>query len=184
MSTTAVREAARSMGPWWLFLITGIVWLVFAFFVLSFDLTTVWAIAVFAGAMFIAGGMMQFLIASQVDSWKWLHVVLGIVAIIAGLMAFVWPGQTFLVLAAIIAWYLLFDGIFNIVLAIMTREVYDLWWLTLLLGIAEIFIGFWAISYENPGRSVVLLVVWVAATAIARGIGDIFLAFRVKKLQG
>jgi uncharacterized membrane protein HdeD (DUF308 family) len=177
----AVREEARSFGSWWWYLVLGIVWLIFAFVVLSFDFTTVWAVAIFAGSMFIAGGVLQLIISSMVDSWKWLHLLLGIVGIVAGIIAFVWPGQTFLVLAAIIGWYLLFDGISNVTLSIMTRNDYDLWWFSLILGLLQIAIGFWAIGY--PGRSIALLVVWVAATAIARGISEIFLAFRLKSLQ-
>jgi uncharacterized membrane protein HdeD (DUF308 family) len=52
------------------------------------------------------------------------------------------------------------------------------WWLELLVGIAEILIGFWAIGY--PGRSATLLLLWVGAAALARGIISIFLAFRVR----
>jgi len=96
-------------------------------------------------------------------------------------MCLIWPGETFLVLAALIGWYLLFKGIFDFVMALATKDEYDLWWLTLVMGIVEVLVGFWAIGYS--GRSIALLVVWVGATALARGITDIFLAFQVKKLQ-
>ena len=36
-------------------------------------------------------------------------------------------------------------------------------------------IGFWAIGYA--GRSISLLVVWVGATALARGISSLFVGF-------
>jgi uncharacterized membrane protein HdeD (DUF308 family) len=90
-------------------------------------------------------------------------------------MALMWPGQTFLVLAAIIGWYILFAGIMDIVTSLATRDINDLWWLQLLLGVAEVFIGFWAVGYA--GRSITLLVVWVGASALARGISSIFLGF-------
>ena len=38
---------------------------------------------------------------------------------------------------------------------------------------AQELIGFWAIGYA--GRSIDLLVIWVGATALARGISSIFL---------
>ena len=41
----------------------------------------------------------------------------GIAAIGAGIIAFVWPDQTFVTLAVILAWYLLIDGLFEIVAA-------------------------------------------------------------------
>ena len=47
----------------------------------------------------------------------------------------------------------------------------------LLLGIAEVLISFWAVGYTN--RSVALLVIWVGASALARGISSIILGFRL-----
>lgn len=182
VSREDLHEAAGEVaGTWWLFLIAGIAWLIFAFIVLSFDFTTVWAVAVFAGFMFIFFGVNEFFTAAFVDDWKWLHVLLGVVAVAAGIIAFVWPGQTFLTLAAIIAWLLLFMGTFNIVTALLTKDENDLWWLTLIIGIAEVLIAFWAIGYE--GRSIALLVIWVGAAALARGIVNIVLAFSLRSAK-
>jgi uncharacterized membrane protein HdeD (DUF308 family) len=182
VSPEDLREAAGEVaGSWWLFLVAGIAWLIFAFVVLSFDFTTVWAVAVFAGFMFLFFGVNEFFAAAYVDDWKWLHVLLGVIAVAAGIIAFVWPGQTFLTLAAIIAWLLLFMGTFNIVTALLTKDENDLWWLTLLIGIAEVLIAFWAIGYE--GRSIALLVIWVGAAALARGIMNIVLAFTLRSAE-
>jgi uncharacterized membrane protein HdeD (DUF308 family) len=150
-------------------------WIIFGFVVLSFNFDTVWAIAVFFGFGFMIGGAMELYVAFQTPGWRWLHILFGVIAIVAGLLALIWPGQTFLVLAAIVAWYILFAGIMDIVIAFSTREENDLWWLQLILGIAEVLIGFWAVGYA--GRSVALLVVWVGASALARGISSIFLGF-------
>jgi uncharacterized membrane protein HdeD (DUF308 family) len=175
----ATREELRAFtDKWWLVLILGIVWIIFAWIVLSFDFNTVLAIAVFAGVSFIFSGISEFFYASMVDDWKWLWILLGVISIIAGIIALVWPGQTFLVLAAIIGWYLMFRGVFDLVTAIMTKDVNDMWWLGLIAGILQIGIGFWAIGYE--GRSIALLVVWVGAYALMKGLMDIFLAFRLR----
>ncbi len=174
--SSADREVvAEASKRWWLYLLTGVLWIVFAFIVLSFDFDTVWAVAVFFGIGFIVGGMMELFVAFETPSWRWLHIVFGIIAIIAGFIALAWPGQTFLVLAAIIGWYVLFAGIMDIVVSFATRDINDLWWLQLLLGIAQVLIGFWAVGYAE--RSIVLLVVWVGASALARGISSIFLGF-------
>ena len=145
---------------------------------LSFDYTTVWAIAVFFGFGFIIGGIMELgarlpdeelaLAAHPVRDHRHRRRDHG--AHLAG--------QTFLVLAAIIGWYVLFAGIFDIVTAFATKDENDLWWLQLILGIAQILIGFWAIGYT--GRSIDLLVIWVGASALARGISSLFLAFGLR----
>ena len=167
-----VQEVA---SRWWLYIIAGILWIIFAFAILSASINTVWAIAVLFGIGFIAGGVMELMLASLAESWKWLHIVFGIIAIVAGILALAWPGQTFLILAAIVGWYLMIDGIFGIVVAVTTRDINDLWWLGLIVGIAEVLIGFWAVGYI--GRSTALLIVWVAAASLARGIHDLVIGF-------
>ncbi len=174
-STSELREAASS---WWIVLIIGILWIIYAWIVLSFNFSTVLAIVVFAGVAFIFSGLTEFYFASQVDDWKWLYIVLGVISIAAGIIALVWPNETFLVLAALIGWYLMFRGLFDIMTAIMVKGIEDLWWLGLVVGAAEIVIGFWAIGYS--GRSIALLVVWVGAYALLKGITDMFLAFKLR----
>ena len=168
----AGREVPRY---WWLYILTGVLWLIYAFVVLSASVSTVWAVAVLFGIGFIAGGVIELSLAALAESWKWLHVLFGVIAIVAGVVALVWPGQTFLVLAAITGWYLLFDGMVNVVVSIVSRSINELWWLGLILGIAEILIGFWAVGYI--GRSIALLVVFVAAGALARGISSLITGF-------
>jgi uncharacterized membrane protein HdeD (DUF308 family) len=177
----AETAVARTYGPWWLFLITGIAWLIVAMIVLDAEWGSVAAIAVMAGFLFIAAGVNEFFIAGAVASWRWLHILLGVLFIIAGVFAFVRPGTTFLTLAAIIGWYLIFKGFLDIVVSLSIRHVSDLWWLGLVVGIAELLIGFWAAG--SPRESLVLLIIWVGASALARGIMEIVLAFRLREFQ-
>jgi uncharacterized membrane protein HdeD (DUF308 family) len=177
---TELRAEARAVGrQWWVFLVTGIAWLVYSWIVLSLGDTTVWAIAILAGLGFIAVGVNEFMIAGLIDSWKWLHLVGGVLCIGAGIIAFAWPSETYLVLAGILAWFLLFRGTFDVVTAFMVRDEYDLWWLTLIAGLAQIVIGFWAVGYT--GRSLLLLAYWVGFFALFRGITEILLAFRLRR---
>jgi uncharacterized membrane protein HdeD (DUF308 family) len=53
--------------------------------------------------------------------------------------------------------------------------------LQLIGGIIELALGFWAAGYY--GRSAVLLIAWVAAFAVIRGVRDIVLASRVREIQ-
>ena len=165
-------EAARH---WWVFLVAGVLWIIFGWVVLTFDYTTVWAVAVFLGLGLMAGGAMGIVVGLDAPSWRWLHITFGVISILAGFIALFWPGQTFLVLAAIIGWYVMITGVLDLVTAIATKDENDLWWLQLILGIAQILIGLWAVGYA--GRSIALLVVWVGATALARGISSLIIGF-------
>jgi uncharacterized membrane protein HdeD (DUF308 family) len=169
---------------WGWFLAAGIAWIVFAFILLSFNYRTVWAIAVFFGIAFIVGGVMEFAVAAVAPGWKWLYILIGVVSIGAGLIALIWPGQTFLVLAAIAGWLLLFYGIIDIVFAFSTRHLEGLWWMQLISGIIMVLLGFWAISPDDATvstyRGSVLLVVWIGVAALFRGISDIIVGFRLR----
>jgi len=113
--------------------------------------------------------------------WKLLYGVLAVVFIVSGIVSFIHPGDTFVALAAVISFFLVFAGTFDIILAISARHEMEAWWLQLVGGIIELALGFWAAGYY--GRSAILLVAWVAAFAVIRGVRDIVLAFRVRELK-
>ena len=188
MLAQSLREDMQAVTRGWgWFLAAGIAWIVFAFFLLSFNYRTVWAIAVFFGIGFIVGGIMELAVAAVAPGWKWLYILIGVVSIVAGVIALMWPGETFLVLSAIVGWLLLFYGIIDIVFAFSTRHLEGLWWMQLVSGIIMVLLGFWAISPDNATvatyRGAVLLVVWIGVAALFRGISDIIVGFRLRSVQ-
>jgi uncharacterized membrane protein HdeD (DUF308 family) len=166
---------------WWVYLITSALWFVVAWIVLRFDLTSVVAVSILAGTVILIAGCAELFNAFIAPGWKWLHAVLGVLFVITAGIAFLRPGGTFAMLAAIVGWYFLFKGMLDIILAFATKDANDAWWLGLIVGIIEIFLGFWAAG--RYGRSVTLLIVFVGAIALTRGITDIVLAFRMRKLS-
>jgi uncharacterized membrane protein HdeD (DUF308 family) len=176
------RTLGRLLPPWWVFLITGIAWMLLALIVLRFDYTTVSAISILFGIVAIAAGVLEIgVLILAAGWWKLLHGVLAAVFIVTGIVAFVHPGDTFQALAAVFSFFLVIAGTFDIVISISVRREVDVWWVQLIQGIIEVVLGFWAAGYY--GRSALLLVAWVAAIAILRGIRDIVLAFRVREVQ-
>lgn len=171
----AAREVTRL---WWMFLITGIAWVLIAFMVLAFKPTTPATIGYLTGFVLIAAGVNEFMAIGFVDAFKWLHAVLGVLFVVAGIMALTSPFQTFGILALLIGWYLLFKGFFDIILSIVGRDLIPLWGLGLASGIIEVAIAMWALGY--PGRSAWLLVLWIGITALMRGVTEIVLAFKLR----
>jgi uncharacterized membrane protein HdeD (DUF308 family) len=170
-----LETAARS---WWLFLITGIAWLWIAMIVLRLNLDTVYAISILFGFVAIGAGVNELMaVPMSTTGWKVARGILGVLCIAAGIVAFFRPEGTFVALAALVGWLILFKGIFDVLAAIIAHGL-PLWWLTLLIGLAEIAIAFWAVGYFRG--SAILLVVWVAAFALLRGITEILLAFRLR----
>jgi uncharacterized membrane protein HdeD (DUF308 family) len=176
------RTLARTLPPWWLMLITGISWILVSAILLRFDYTSVSSISILFGIVALFAGAAEIgVMFLAAGGWKLLHAVLALVYIVAGVVAFIHPGDTFLALAAVFSFFLVVAGSFDIVIAISTRHEIEVWWLQLVGGIIELSLGFWAAGYY--GRSATLLVAWVAAFTIIRGVRDIVLAFRVREIQ-
>jgi len=167
---------------WWLFLLTGIAWLVFALLVFQWDYTTVYAISYLFGVVALVAGLNEFLaIGVSTTGWKIVRGILGVLFVIAGIWALVHPHNAFATLAALIGFFLLFKGIFDLTVAFVAKSQFDLWWLQLTVGIIEILLAFWvAGSFE---KKTILLVIWVGVIALSRGITELFLAFKLLRLN-
>jgi uncharacterized membrane protein HdeD (DUF308 family) len=182
MVSRAERTLGRVLPPWWLLLITGIGWILVGLIVLRFDYTSVSAISILFGFVAIAAGVLEIgMVFIASGWWKLFYAVLAVIFIVAGIVAFIHPGNTFLALAAVFSFFLIFAGTWDIITSISTRHEIEVWWLQLIGGIIELALGFWAAGYY--GRSSVLLVAWVAAFTLIRGVRDIVLAFRVREVQ-
>ena len=157
----AGRDADRRRGScpaiWWWFLVLGILWILFGMFVLSYRVGSLAAVAALVGVAFLFGGITQLVVASRVQSWRWLFILSGILGVAAGIITFVWPDITLYVVSILVAWYLIVFGIIHLVDALAGPKV-AWWWTGLLLGIAELVLGVWAVrSWE---RSLLTLVPW------------------------
>jgi uncharacterized membrane protein HdeD (DUF308 family) len=128
--------------------------------------------------MLAAGVTELFGVFTASGWWRLGYALLAIAFLVIGIVAFAHPGNTFAALAGVMSFYFIFKGGFDIALSIAYRDTLDLWWLRLGIGIAELLLGFWAAGYF--GRSAVLLVVWVGATALTRGLSDVFAAFAIR----
>jgi uncharacterized membrane protein HdeD (DUF308 family) len=180
--TAAQRSIGRLLPPWWLLLVTGIAWTLVALILLRFDYTSVSAISILFGFVAIAAGVAEIGMTMLANGWwKLLSGFLAVAFIASGVISFIHPGDTFVALAAVISFFLVFAGTFDIITAISVRHEIEVWWLQLVGGIIELGLGFWAAGYY--GRSAVLLVAWVASFAIIRGVRDITIAFRIRQLQ-
>ncbi len=169
---------------WWIFLVIGTAWLLFAIMVFRFDWRSVSAISIVFGVIMLAAALDEVLAAFAGGQSGWmvaLRLVLAAAFVVIGVIAFIHPGNTFAALAAVMSFYFIIKGAFTIVVAIATRKDADLWWLLLVVGLAELLLGFWAAG--DFGHRQILLIVWVGAVSFARGISAIVFGFRVRDLR-
>ena len=175
--TAAAREVARY---WWLYLVAAGGWFLFAVIVFRFDWKTVSSISILFGIVMLAAAVMEVISVFTASGWwRLAHGALAIAFGVIGVIAFIHPGNTFAALAAVISFYFIFKGTFDLVIGISEHGEVDLWWLRVAIGIAELLLGFWAAGYF--GRSSVLLIVWIGATALTHGISDVLRAFALRK---
>jgi uncharacterized membrane protein HdeD (DUF308 family) len=177
------REAAESAArSWWLFIITGVCWLAVSMIIFRFDYTTVVAIGVLFGSIAIVAGVLEVAVgAASSGGWAVLHYLLGAVFLFVGVLSFFTPGNTFVALAALVSFFFVFAGAFDIVTSIATRTEVPFWWVQLVSGMFEVALGFWAAGYWN--RSAVLLVAFVGASTLFRGVAAIVFGFKLLQLN-
>ncbi|HJU46624.1 MAG TPA: DUF308 domain-containing protein [Gaiellaceae bacterium] len=177
------REVVEEASDrWWIFLLTGICWLVFALLVFQWDYTTVYAISILFGIAALFAGVNEFLqISVSTTGWKIIHALVGVLCVVAGIWALAHPHNAFATLSALIGFFLLVKGVFDLTVAFLTKGQFELWWLQLILGIVEILLAFWVAGSFR--KEAILLVVYVGIVALSRGITEIFLAFKLKGLR-
>ena len=172
----------RLAGPWWLFLVTGIAWLIISLMVLRFTPASVNTVGVLMGVLFLLGGFNEFMVGSMTHSWRWAHIILGVLFLIGAIWAFARPFNAFWALASVLGLLLIFKGTLDIIAAVMTKDVNPSWWLGLVAGILELVLGFWASQQAFPARGALLLL-WVGFFALFRGISEIVVAFELRSRQ-
>jgi len=184
---TSLRPISRSAlfqlaGPWWIFLLTGIAWLIIGWIALRFTPASIATVGALLGVVFLLSMLNEFLIASARRSWRWLHVVMGVIFAFGAGWAFAQPFNAFWTLASILGLLLIFRGTLDIITSVDAREVNSAWWLGMVAGIVEILLGFWA-AQQYLAVQGVLLLVWVGLFALFRGISEIVVAFELRRGQ-
>ncbi len=184
MDTMTPRGAARATaGLWWLFLLTGIAWLLVSVIVLRFNITSVSSVGILLGVILIMAGVNEFIaLGLREMGWKWLHGILGVLFVAGGIWAFAHPIGAFYELASILGFLLILKGSMDVVGSVIQKEVSELWWLGLLVGLFELLLGFWA-SQQYFAPRAILILTWVGFAALFRGVGEIVIAFELRRAK-
>ena len=109
----------------------------------------------------------------------WMLALRGVLAIIFGLAAFLWPGLTLTVLVLLFGAYALVDGVFAVIAGVRRYGERERWWALVLEGLAGIVIG--VLTFLWPGITAFALLYLIAAWAILTGVLEIAAAIRLRR---
>ncbi|MGA7356766.1 MAG: HdeD family acid-resistance protein [Candidatus Cybelea sp.] len=129
--------------------------------------------------MFSSSAIAGTPIINAVARTWWLWLIRGLAAIIFGLLAFTWPGLTWITIAILFGAYALVDGIFAIVAAVRAVEHQQRWWPFLLEGLVGILIA--AITWYDIRITIAALYLTIAAWAFITGILELVAAVQLRK---
>src|SRR5580700_10177433 len=109
----------------------------------------------------------------------WMFLIRGLVAILFGILAFLWPGATIVAIGILFGAYAFVDGIFAIVAAVRAAETHQRWWPFLIEGIVGLLIA--AITFYDVRITLFAIYFTIAAWAFLTGILEIVAAVHLRK---
>jgi uncharacterized membrane protein HdeD (DUF308 family) len=126
-------------------------------------------------------GIFDIVSAIKAPGHHWPLILEGIVGIIAGILTFLWPGITAMVLLYLIGFWAIFTGVLEIVAGVRLREVIANELMLIFMGVISILFGLFIIIF--PGAGALAIVFWIGAYAVVFGIMLIAFAFRLRSLR-
>lgn len=119
-----------------------------------------------------------FVFDEQTKNMWWVLVVSGVLSVIFGFVAIIWPGITVAVLALLLAVYIGVTGVVDIVNGIRRfGSGFMSAALTLLVGLLELGVAVFLLRNAGSGLAIATLVLLIALSFIVRGVVSIVVAF-------
>jgi uncharacterized membrane protein HdeD (DUF308 family) len=118
-----------------------------------------------------------------VDTFRlnwWLLALRGLIAVVFGVLAFIWPGATLLTLVWLFGAFALVNGILSLILAAKAPKGYPKVGSLILGGLLGILAGL--LTFVMPGITALGLLILIAAWAIVTGVMEIVAAVRLRKI--
>jgi uncharacterized membrane protein HdeD (DUF308 family) len=166
---------------WWLLLLRGIAAIIFGVLAFAWPGLTLLTLILFYGAFALVDGVLAIIaaIAGGAPAPRWWLAIVGLLGIAAGLLTFLMPGLSALVLLFFIAGWAIATGVLQIIGAIQLRKEIDNEWLLILGGVISVLFGVGMMLAPGAGA---LALVWVIGTyAVIMGVVLVALALRLKK---
>jgi uncharacterized membrane protein HdeD (DUF308 family) len=174
---------------WWAVALRGVFAVVFGLFALIWPHITLLALVILFGAYVFADGLLRLVSAilgprpgagaGRGTSRGWL-VVGGLAGLVVGVLTFLWPGTTVLVLLWLIAIWALVTGVMEIAAAFRLRGRVSGVWAFGLGGVLSVIFGILLLAW--PATGALALIVLIGVYALVFGLVVIGLGLRLRRL--
>ena len=168
---------------WWVFLLFGLLAIVFGVATLVRPDLSVIAMVMAFGALAVADGVVSLLSAARRDLAlpRWLMVLYALASLGFGVAALLRPAFMATALLWVLAGWLLVAGIARIVFAIQIRKLVRGEWLLALSGALAIALG--VLFFARPDIGLLTMAVWVAVGALLYGVLQVAVALRMRRFS-
>lgn len=173
-----VEILARNWG--WM-LLRGVLAILFGVFALLNPGIALATLVLLFGAYAVADGVLMIVaaVANRDEEPRWVALLIGgILGIAAGVLTFVWPQITAVVLLAIIAVWAILVGFAETVAAIQLRKQLTGEWVLMVAGLASVAFGVFLVA--RPAAGALAVILWIGVYAVVEGILLVALAFRLR----
>jgi uncharacterized membrane protein HdeD (DUF308 family) len=119
------------------------------------------------------------MLSSLTRNW-WVAVLRGLIAVVFGTAAFVWPGLTLEVLIVLFGAYALVDGTSTLIMGVLGAGSNERWWVAVFSGLLGVLAG--AVTFLQPAVTMLALVYIIAAWALVTGGVQMVMAIRLREL--
>jgi uncharacterized membrane protein HdeD (DUF308 family) len=172
-------DVAHMAREWWLLAILGAVSLIAGVLAILHPETTLLAIGLIFGCYLVIAGIFELLNAIVGDAEsRVLSAIVGIVALVAGLVCLRRPGESLLALVVVVGIYLVVTGAVKLVLAFARAE--DRGWVAL-SAITDLVVGILILAV--PDLSLATLAVLFGISLVFRGAFSCVAALKLRKVH-
>ncbi|MBV9522370.1 MAG: HdeD family acid-resistance protein [Alphaproteobacteria bacterium] len=169
------------MRNWWALALRGVASLVFGLIAILFPGITIGALILLFAVYAVVDGVFAIIAgiraAERHERW-WPLALEGVIDILAGIVVFLWPALSLIVLIYIIAAWAVISGAALLGAAVRLRALRGDWLLAV-NGVISVLLG--VLLFLSPIAGAIVLAWWVGAYALLFGVLLIILAFQLRR---
>jgi uncharacterized membrane protein HdeD (DUF308 family) len=171
-----VPQIARN---WWMFALLGVICVVTGIAAIVWPDITLLALGIIFGIYLLIAAIIEIIDAIfGPPGGRAISAILGIVALIAGVICIRRPGESLLAIVIVAGIFLVAEGVIRIVRAFASTGAR--WW-GIAIGAVDAIVGIVILAW--PGIGLVTLAVFFAITMLTRGIFAIVIGIRLRSVR-